>query len=49
MLRRLQPRAPARPPAAPIPETEAIVVSLDDYREGLPPPVRPSIPALRQA
>ena len=36
-------------PAAPIPETEAIVVSLDDHCEGLPLPVRPSIPAMRQA
>jgi cellulose synthase (UDP-forming) len=35
-------------PAAPVPESEAIVVSLDDYREG-PIPARPSIPALRQA
>jgi cellulose synthase (UDP-forming) len=30
-------------------EGEAIVVSLDDYREPEPVPVRPSIPALRQA
>jgi cellulose synthase (UDP-forming) len=30
-------------------EEEAIVVSLDDYREAEPVPVRPSIPALRQA
>jgi cellulose synthase (UDP-forming) len=35
-------------PATPVPESEAIVVSLDDYREG-PVPARPSIPALRQA
>jgi cellulose synthase (UDP-forming) len=35
-------------PATPVPESEAIVVSLDDYREG-PIPARPSIPALRQA
>lgn len=35
-------------PAAPVPESEAIVVSLDDYREG-PIPARPSIPALSQA
>jgi cellulose synthase (UDP-forming) len=35
-------------PATPLPESEAIVVSLDDYREG-PIPARPSIPALRQA
>jgi len=34
-------------PATPLPESEAIVVTLDDYR---PEPVaRPSIPALRQA
>ena len=35
VLRRLQPRAPARPPpgASPLPEADAIVVSLDDYRE----------------
>ena len=37
-----------RPSAPPVPESEAIVVSLDDYREGTPEPVRPSIPALRQ-
>jgi cellulose synthase (UDP-forming) len=36
-------------PGAPTPEVEAIVLSLDDYREPLAPPVRPSIPALRQA
>ncbi|HWO83769.1 MAG TPA: cellulose synthase catalytic subunit [Solirubrobacterales bacterium] len=41
-------RLRGRRPTAPIPESEAIVVSLDDYREG-PVPVRPSIPALRQA
>jgi hypothetical protein len=35
-------------PATPLPESEAIVVSLDDYREG-PIPARPSISALRQA
>lgn len=34
-------------PAAMLPESEAIVVALDDYRE--PVPLRPSIPALRQA
>jgi len=35
-------------PATPLPESEAIVVALDDYRpEGIP--ARPSIPALRQA
>jgi cellulose synthase (UDP-forming) len=37
-----------RPSAPPVPESEAIVVSLDDYREGTSEPVRPSIPALRQ-
>ena len=37
-----------RPSAPPLPESEAIVVSLDDYREG-PILARPSIPALRQA
>ncbi len=37
-----------RPAAPPLPESEAIVVSLDDYRGGLEP-VRPSLPALRQA
>jgi cellulose synthase (UDP-forming) len=36
-----------RPFAPPLPEAEAIVVSLDDYREG--EPVRPHIPVLRQA
>lgn len=35
-------------PAAPLPESEAIVVSLDDYRSE-PAARRPSIPALRQA
>jgi cellulose synthase (UDP-forming) len=35
-------------PATPLPESEAIVVALDDYRED-PIPARPSIPALRQA
>jgi cellulose synthase (UDP-forming) len=40
-------RLRGRRPAAPIPESDAIVVSLDDYREE-PVPVRPSIPALRQ-
>jgi cellulose synthase (UDP-forming) len=35
-------------PATPLPESEAIVVALDDYRpESIP--ARPSIPALRQA
>ncbi|MGN6585998.1 MAG: glycosyltransferase [Solirubrobacterales bacterium] len=36
-------------PAAPVPEEEAIVVSLDDYREAEPVLPRPEIPALRQA
>jgi hypothetical protein len=35
-------------PAAPLPESEAIVVALDDYRDE-PVRLRPSIPALRQA
>jgi cellulose synthase (UDP-forming) len=35
-------------PAAPLPESEAIVISLDDHRRD-PIAVRPSIPALRQA
>jgi cellulose synthase (UDP-forming) len=35
-------------PAAPLPESEAIVVSLDDYRSA-PVPQRPSIPALQRA
>ena len=35
-------------PATPLPESEAIVVSLDDYRPA-PIPARPSIPALHQA
>lgn len=34
-------------PAVPLAESEAIVVSLDDYRSAVP--LRPSIPALRQA
>jgi cellulose synthase (UDP-forming) len=38
-----------RPFAPPLPEAEAIVVSLDDYREGDGEPVRPSIPALGEA
>jgi cellulose synthase (UDP-forming) len=37
-----------RPSAAPLPESEAIVVALDDFRDSGPEPVRPSIPALRQ-
>jgi Glycosyltransferase like family 2/PilZ domain len=41
-------RLRGRRPGAPIPEAEAIVVSLDDYREE-PLPARASIPALRQA
>ena len=36
-------------PIGALPEGEAIVVSLDDYREPEPVPLRPSIPALRQA
>jgi cellulose synthase (UDP-forming) len=36
-------------PVGVLPEGEAIVVSLDDYREPEPVPLRPSIPALRQA
>jgi cellulose synthase (UDP-forming) len=35
-------------PAAPLPESEAIVIALDDYRDE-EAPRRPSIPALRQA
>ena len=35
-------------PAAPLPESQAIVVSLDDYRSA-PVPARPSIPALQRA
>ncbi len=35
-------------PAAPVPETEAIVVSLDEYRGSIPVAVRPTIPAFRQ-
>ena len=41
-------RLRGRRPAAPIPEAEAIVVSLDDRRDE-PIPARPSVPALRQA
>lgn len=36
-------------PATPFTGEEAIVVLLDDHREAEPVPVRPSIPALRQA
>lgn len=36
-------------PAAPVAGEEAIVVSLDEYRAPEPVPLRPSIPALRQA
>ena len=36
-------------PAGTLADDEAIIVSLDDYREPEPVPVRPSIPALRQA
>ncbi|HEX5989261.1 MAG TPA: glycosyltransferase [Solirubrobacterales bacterium] len=42
-------RLRGRRPAAPLPESEAIVVALDDYRDREPIPTRPSIPALRQA
>ncbi|MGE5527413.1 MAG: glycosyltransferase [Methanosarcina sp.] len=42
---RLRGHRPAQPL---IPEAEAIVVSLDDYRPAEPVSVRPSIPALRQ-
>ncbi|MFL5873156.1 MAG: glycosyltransferase [Solirubrobacterales bacterium] len=42
-------RLRGRRPAATLPESEAIVVALDDYRELEAIPVRPSIPALRQA
>jgi cellulose synthase (UDP-forming) len=37
-----------RPAAAPLPESEAIVVSLDDYREA-EEHLRPGVPALRRA
>jgi cellulose synthase (UDP-forming) len=36
-------------PAEPLPETEAIVISLEDFREPERVLLRPSIPALRQA
>jgi cellulose synthase (UDP-forming) len=36
-------------PAAPLPESEAIVVSLDDYRDPEPIPARPAISALGPA
>jgi cellulose synthase (UDP-forming) len=36
-------------PAAPLPEREAIVVSLDGYREAEPVPLQPSLSALRHA
>jgi cellulose synthase (UDP-forming) len=36
-------------PAAPVPEEEAIVVALDDFRGAQPLPARPEIPALRRA
>jgi cellulose synthase (UDP-forming) len=42
-------RLRGRRPAAPLPESEAIVVALDDYRDRGAIPVQPSIPALRQA
>jgi cellulose synthase (UDP-forming) len=38
-------RLRGRRPAAPVPESEAIVVSLDDYREREPQPVPRSVPA----
>ena len=38
-----------RRPAAPLPESEAIVVALDHYRDRGAIPLQPSIPALRQA
>jgi cellulose synthase (UDP-forming) len=42
-------RLRGRRPATPVGGEEAIVVSLDEYREPEPVPLRPSIPALRQA
>ncbi len=42
-------RLRGRRPAAPLPESEAIVVALDDYREREAAPARPPIPALGQA
>ena len=42
-------RLRGRRPAAPLPESEAIVVALDDYRDRGAIPAQPSIPALRQA
>ena len=36
-------------PTSPVAGEEAIVISLEDYREPEPVPLRPSIPALRQA
>lgn len=42
-------RLRGRRPEAPLPESEAIVVALDDYRDTEAISVRPSIPALRQA
>ena len=42
-------RLRGRRPAAPLPESEAIVIALDDYRDPEAIPLRPSIPALRQA
>jgi c-di-GMP-binding flagellar brake protein YcgR len=42
-------RLRGRRPATSVAGEEAIVVSLDDYRESEPVPLRPSIPALRQA
>lgn len=40
-------RLRGRRPAAPMPETEAIVVTLDDHRDRLPLPAGQSVPALR--
>jgi c-di-GMP-binding flagellar brake protein YcgR len=42
-------RLRGRRPAAPVPESEAIVVALDDYRDSGRLLAHPSIPALRQA
>jgi cellulose synthase (UDP-forming) len=42
-------RLRGRRPATPAPEEEAIVVSLKDFREPEPVPLRAEIPALRQA
>ena len=42
-------RLRGRRPAIPVAGEEAIVIALDDYRAPEPVPLRPSIPALRQA